>query len=389
MIISLFILFILIFVAYKFVENKNELAFISSENIEKDLLEETKAIIYFSTTADQDYDGKGRSYATFVQNNHSIETLKMNGLELGGIAVGENKEQIMLEDKDTVHIIDKELAQFPIETVQYTGERTGYLDAQGLFFSIYNTGFSPNGYQSDIRFGNKEKIQTDSIPYYIVASGVNDDKIQILTQDFDTNSFTLREVLIQEDELKISDVSLLQTETTENMQALAPVTADAQYYYLILSTVHNETNETVGIYRINKETAKQDYYELVTYNDVELTATIPYNYKNSASIYGSKLYYINGLGDVYSFDLESTEVKYEFELIGASKSKIRNNAETYFKDGKLYVLRFNANAKTPYYLETYSLKQCKRTDTFEIDGLEKLLDLEKAKSIYSYDLKVF
>lgn len=388
-IISLIIVATFTLIVFKFVEKKDELVFVSADNIQNDLLEKTKAIIYFSTTADQDFDGKGLSYATFVQNDHTIETLKMKGLELGSIAVGETKNQVMLEDKDTIYVLDKETNQFPIETVQYTGERTGYLKNQGLFFSIYNTGFSENGYQSDIRFGNLEKIQANSIPYYIVASGVNDDKIQILTQDVEADSLTLREVLIQEDDFKINDITSIQVKTTENMQALAPVMSDAHYYYMILSTLHNDTDETVGIYRIDKETLEQEYFEFISYEDVDLSATIPYNSKNSASIYGNRLYYINGLGDAYSFNLDSTEIKHEFELMNASKSKVRHNEETYFKDGNLYVLRFNKDAEIPYYLETYSLEKGQRINLFEIEGLDKLLNHQKGKSVYSYDLKVF
>lgn len=272
---------------------KEEFSIITAESINKDVLNNTKAIIYFSTTADQDYDNKGVSYAVFVQKNHMLKVFPMNGLELGSIAIG--NDQLLLEDKNSFHLVDDEMKQFHLEEAQYTGERTGYLPKQDIFFSIYNTGFNSGGYQSDVRYGTSDGIKTGSIPHYIVASGVNADRVNILTQDFEKNIYTLQEVFIEED-IEVKEISVLQNASPENMQALAPILADKNFYYLILSTIESETNESVGIYRINKITRKQDYFEFIKYENTDLTATIPYNYKNSATIYEEKLYYINGLG---------------------------------------------------------------------------------------------
>lgn len=364
---------------------KEEFSIITAESINKDVLNNTKAIIYFSTTADQDYDNKGVSYAVFVQKNHTLKVFPMNGLELGSIAIG--NDQLLLEDKNSFHLVDDEMKQFHLEEAQYTGERTGYLPKQDIFFSIYNTGFNSGGYQSDVRYGTSDGIKTGSIPHYIVASGVNADHVNILTQDFEKNIYTLQEVFIEED-IEVKEISVLQNASPENMQALAPILADKNYYYLILSTIESETNESVGIYRINKITRKQDYFEFIKYENTDLTATIPYNYKNSATIYEEKLYYINGLGEVYSFDLQTNDIIREFEIDHASKSKVRNNEETYFYENQLYVLRYQQNTRSDYSLETYSLQQGKRTDVFDILALDKVLQFKNNKRVYSYDLKV-
>lgn len=162
----------------------------TDEVLEKELLKNTKAIIYLSTTADQDMDNKGVSYGVFVQDDHSVQALAMKGLELGSVAIGKN--QVLLEDKNNINIISDNTKQFKMDTPQYTGERTGYLPEKELFFSIYNSGFVEDGYSSDVRYGDSKDFNVDSIPYYIVASGITENMVPILTQDFGKNRFDLR-----------------------------------------------------------------------------------------------------------------------------------------------------------------------------------------------------
>lgn len=367
-------------------KNIPDTSLLSTDEIsEKELLKNTKAIIYLSTTADQDIDNKGLSYGVFVQDDDSVQALAMKGLELGSVAVG--KDQILLEDKNNINIISDTIKKFKMDTPQYTGERTGYLSGKELFFSLYNSGFVEDGYSSDVRYGDSKGFNVDSIPYYIVASGTTENSVHILTQDFETNKYDLKEVTFDED-LTIIDITTIQSESTENMQVLAPILSDENYYYLILSTIINDTNETVSIYRINKETLEQETFEFIDYNNVDLTATIPYNYKNSATIHNNKLYYANGLGEIYSFDLHSTAVSKEFSLNNVSTSKVRHNEETYFKEGNLYVLRYSPDKKENYYLESYSLEKGTLTDSIDIHGLDTIINESQNKKVYSYDLKI-
>lgn len=381
-------LIIVIFIVINLLKQQNSeesSLFLSAENFEDNLLKDTKAIIYFSTTADQDFDNKGLSYSVFVKENHSAKAFIMKGLELGSIAVGKN--QLLLEDKNTISIIGNNIKQFNMETPQYTGERTGYLSTQDLFFSIYNSGFKESGYNSDVRYGNAEKINVGNIPYYILTSGVTEKAINILTQDFETNTFNLKEVTFDK-ELKVNDITTLQSLSIDNTQALAPILADEHYYYLILSSIISEARESVSIYRIDKTTLEQEKFKFIEYNDVDLTATIPYNFKNSSTIYQNKLFYANGLGEIYTFDLNTHKVSSAFKLKKADQSKIRHNEETYFKDGNLYVLRYSKEKNNHYYLETYSLDKEKLTASFDILGLDEIINHSPSKKVYSYDLKV-
>ena len=95
------------------------------------------------------------------------------------------------------------------------------------------------------------------------------------------------------------------------------------------------------------------------------------------------------MGEVYTFDTNTEEIQLKFSLVDANESKIRNNEETYFKDGSLYVLRYSEDKKEKYYLEEYDLTNGNRVSSIDITGLSELLSSVQRKSIYSYDLKVF
>ncbi|WP_040285219.1 hypothetical protein [Sporosarcina koreensis] len=91
---------------------------------------------------------------------------------------------------------------------------------------------------------------------------------------------------------------------------------------------------------------------------------------------------------MYSFSTESTAVSQEFTLKNVDASKIRHNEETYFKEGDLYVLRYSPDKQEHYYLETYALDSGDLTDSFDIEGLDAIIQSNKSKNVYSYDLKV-
>ena len=384
---------VIVYFAYTFFftpTQANSSLLLSKADIEKEnFLHNKKAILYLSTTADQDIDGEGFSYAVFINKSGKAQALKMEGLELGSTAVYDNN--VFLEEKDMVRLVGEEYKEFPMKTDQYTGERSGYIQEEEIFFSIYNSGFAQDGkgYRSDVRFGNEKNFQTDKIPFYIAASGVESDKVNILTQDVDKNEFYLKEVTF-DTSLEVKHLSKVDTPKDEFFNALAPVLSDQTYYYLILSSAIDDFNEKTSLYRINKDTLQQETYDFIEYKDMkDLVATIPYNFKNSAYIYNDFLYFINGLGEVYTFDTNTEEIQLKFSLEDASESKIRNNEETYFKDGSLFVLRYSEDKKEKYYLEEYDLNNGNRVSSLDITGLSELLSSVQRKSIYSYDLKVF
>ncbi|WP_110113499.1 hypothetical protein [Bacillus sp. CGMCC 1.16541] len=367
-------------------------ALIQEEDLsKKNFLNDKKAVLYLSTTADQDLDGSGLSYAVFIDKNGESSALQMSGLELGMMTVTD--DSLFLEEKNKVRMIGKEYKEFPMKKDQYTGSMTGYMKEKDLLFSIHNTGINQKngGYDSNIYFGNETSFQTSNIPHYIVTSGLSDDRIHILTSDVEASTYELKEVTFTDakDDIKIEDVATLNLDE-KTLDPLSPLLVDNEYIYFVGTTYVNDQKEETSFMRIHKQTHKQEAFPLEDYKNLENpAASIPYNVRNSAYLYNDHVYYIDGLGDVYAFNTKTSTLEKAFSLgNNPSQDGVRYNDETYFKDNSLFVLRYDPNKDEKYYLEQYSLDTGSVTDTMEIKGLHHILSNVRNKSIYSYDLKL-
>ncbi|MFB7637314.1 hypothetical protein [Peribacillus butanolivorans] len=388
---SVSIIFILViagyFVYFLFFSNTSSNLLLTNKEIkESNFLHKKKAIVYFSTTADQDLGGDGISYAAFIDKDGNTQGLLMEGLELGSMAV--NKKDIYLEEKDKVRIVGGNYKEFPMENDQYTGELTGYLEEKNIYFSIYNSGFKGKGYNSDVRYGNEKAFKTGTIPYYIASSGLNEEKVNILTQDDEQNKFDLKEVTI-DTEIAVKQLTSINTPKDQDLASLSPILSDNKYYYFILYAVSDNFNAKTYLYRIEKSSKKQEIFDFIEYKNMKnIVSTIPYNIKNSTYIYKNELYYVNGLGDVYTFNTLNEKITKKFTIKDASHSKVRHNEETYFKNKYLYILRYSEKNNEKYYLEKYNIGNGKLNETINIKGLNDLLNKNHRKSVYSYDLKI-
>ena len=363
---------------------------VTAEDLKKeDFLSDKKAVLYLSTTAEQEKGGSGLSYAVFIDQEGRIKSMKMGGLELGGIAF--SGDSLFLEDQKKVRIIGEEYYEFPMAKEQHTGERTGYLEGQDIFYSIYNSGFSKREtgtYDSDIRYGNEEKIETDSIPYYIAASGQNGDAVDFLSQDQETGKLHLRKLLFNK-QTELSDISAIETMEGYYAQGISPVLFDGSSYYFLLQESADDSDEAVNLYRISASGKEQHTYPFIDYSGLsDRRAAYPFNIKNSAALYNGKFYYIDGLGDVHSFNPSSEEIKKEFTIRNPAKTPVRHFEETFFQDGSLYVTRYEENKENSYSLEEYSLADGKLTSSLELKGLDQLISSIRLKWVASYDLKI-
>ncbi|MBK3497150.1 hypothetical protein JFL43_20415 [Viridibacillus sp. YIM B01967] len=376
---------------YYFSYQNNKTLFIKDEEIQqKSFLENKQAVLYLSTTADQDMDNRGISYSIFLDDEGKTSAYKMKGLELGSIAISEDNKEVLLESKDKIRIIGDMYQEFDMKN-QYTGEKTGYLKNRDLYFSIYNTGVntSTGNYDSNVVFGNKKGFKMGNIPYYISTSGINEDEVIILTKDIEKNQHDLRRVIIGGNEVKVENVIQLENEKNAEYASLSSIISDDKYYYFILSEYVSETSENVILFRVNKETLKQEKITVSKYkNNNNLVSIIPFNIKNSTYLYDNELYYINGLGEVFTLNTKTNDIAIKFTIKNAPKDGVRHNEETFFQNGNLYVLRYNINAKNKYYIEVYSLKSGEKLNEIKMEGLDKILSSVKGKSIYSYDFKM-
>ncbi|MED1865111.1 hypothetical protein P4V41_16715 [Fictibacillus nanhaiensis] len=355
-------------------------------------LTDKKAVLYFSTTADQDMDGKGVSLAVFINDKGDADAFKMKGLELGSVAASQN--EVLLVDKNKIRLVGDTYKEFGMDKSQYTGERTGYLEKEKLYFTVFNTGVGANGgYNSNIFFGNKEGFHKENIPHYIAASGVDQDNIIVLTQNTQNEEFHIRRVMLSKKDMHTRDILKINHSKEADFSSLSPILSDEQFYYFVGQKTLGEVKETMDsdivLYRINKKTHTQDEFNISTYrNEKNITAHYPFNIKNSAHLYNNVCYYANGLGEVFAFDTETEKVIKKFSMKNVRKDGVRHNEELFYNDDQLYVVRHDENLKEKYYIEQYSLTQGKKIEDIKIRGLNDILKSIKGKSIYSYDFKM-
>ncbi|PEL42535.1 hypothetical protein [Bacillus toyonensis] len=386
--IILGVILVTVLVYYFFFRNSN-VDLISEEDVQKkDFLKDKQAVIYLSSTADQDMDGKGISYAVFINKNGEASGYKMNGLELGGIGVSENKKELLLESKDKLKIVGENFREFKMK-YQHTGDYRAYLKNSDLFVNIYNSGSNPDtgGYDSNVVYGNKKGIHKGNIPHYLMSAGVDEETILVMTHDIDKKEYSLKKLTFNDLKMKLEDVTEISLDKNMSYSSYSSILSDSNSYYTILVENDNTVKGKVYLLRVNKATLKQ---ELVLLSSEEnTTASIPFTKNNSAYLHNNELYFINGLGNVITFNTQTNIVNTKFKIDYSETDGVRYNEQTFFQWDQLHVLRYNKNRKNNYYIEIYSLKDGKKIKETEISGMEKIFkSVRGGKSIHAYDFKV-
>ncbi|WP_129689180.1 hypothetical protein [Gottfriedia acidiceleris] len=390
--IILFLTCLLVIYSCYFVVNKIRVSpfIVKEETIRKNnFLDDKQAVLYYSSTADQDMDDRGISIVIFVDDEGVARGYKMKGLELGSVGLGETG--LLLEDKETLRIIGDKYKEVKMK-YQHTGEITGYLKSSNLYFTIFNSGFVKNGYASNVLYGNEKGFEKGNIPHFIFTTGVDKNEILILTEDNET--CYLRKISLDDNKLKIKDLTQLKKRSTFNTYGpRSQIISDENYYYMVVeeSKQGNLKDANEVLIRINKKTLKQDIITLVSYKNKtinQLTATIPYSLDQSIYLYGKQLFYANGLGDVYTVDTTSNIVKKKFTIENPRKGPYRYGEQTYFKNDSMFVVRYDSKKKVKYYFEQYSLETGKKTNEVQMNGVDEILSSVKGKSVHSYDFKI-
>lgn len=380
---------------YKIYSSQNLSASLSIQNEsikQEKFLTDKKAVLYFSTTADQDMDGKGVSLAVFINDKGEADAFKMKGLELGSVAASQN--EVLLVDKNKIRLVGDTYKEFSMDKAQYTGERTGYLEKEKLYFTVFNTGVgAKGGYDSNILYGNKKGFHKENIPHYIAASGIDQGEIVVLTQDNQKEEFHIRKVMLSKKDMNTQDILKLNHAKKTDLSSMSPILSDDTFYYFVGQKTLGEVTETIDsdivLYRVNKKTHAQDEFIISSYrNEKNITAHYPFNIKNSSHLFNNVFYYANGLGEVFAFDTKTEKVSKKFSMKNVRKDGVRHNEELFYKDDNLYVVRHDEKLKEKYYIEHYSLTEGKKKENIKINGLNDILKSIKGKSIYSYDFKM-
>ncbi|MGH0515860.1 hypothetical protein [Bacillus cereus] len=382
------VIVVTVLVYYFFFSNSN-VDLISEEDVQKkDFLKDKQAVIYLSSTADQDMDGKGISYAVFINKNGEASGYKMNGLELGGIGVSENKKELLLESKDKLKIVGENFKEFKMK-YQHTGDYRAYLKNSDLFVNIYNSGSNPDtgGYDSNVVYGNKKGIHKGNIPHYLMSAGVDEETILVMTHDIDKKEYSLKKLTFNDLKMKLEDITEISVDKNMSYSSYSSILSDSNSYYTVLVENDNTIKGKIYLLRVNKTTLKQELVLLSSEEDS--TASIPFTKNNSAYLHNNELYFINGLGNVITFNTQTNTVNTKFKIDYNVTDGVRYNEQTFFQGDQLHVLRYDKNRKDKYYIEIYSLNDGKKIKETEVSGMEEITkSVRGGKSIHAYDFKV-
>lgn len=369
--------------AYYAFSRQHSMEFLSGTDLSSpDLLTDTTAILYFSTTADQDMNRDGLSFAVFVDQDGKSKLWKMHGLELGTVFA--TKDTFLLADRSHVYLADLNGTKtFSMLTEEHTGELTAFNDTDDLFYSIYNSGFTEDGgYASNIRFGNEDGFETVHIPHYLQMSGKADGNLLMVIGDDDRIS--LQKMPLQKD-IQLEEIVSLGP--IGERIGMASILKEGDYYYLVIADTEKLTSD---VYRIHEKTKEIETFPLFSYKDIEdYIVRIPYNLRNAAAVRDGILYYVDGIGEVHAFDSKTGEVRLAFTLDGASQGQRKMSEQTYFKDDKLHFFRYHESTGT-HAIDTYDLRTGDLLSELPIEGLDDMFDYvqQKKKRVSPYDFIV-
>ena len=368
---------------------------LSQETIEKsDFLKKQKAAVYFSTTSDQDIGGDGLGLTVFIDRKNQAKSFSSKGLELNNLAVSPQND-LLLVDSEKMRLIGSSYKEFDLKKPQYMGEQTGYIPKKQLFFSLFNTGFDKqNKYTYTLSYGNKSGFKEATIPFYINAAGTDQDRIVLLTTQNvqeENSPMRIQDVTFSSGKMKLAAQAELKIEGKNEIEAFSSILSDSDYYYVVLkvSEIDHEEKNKLVIQRIDKNSFEQKTFLMYSYKkDEDSTTSIPYNIKNSSHLYKGIIYYIDGLGNIMTFDTKTTRINKKFKLEQINQEATQHHEESFFKENFLYMLRYDPKSAEKYLIETYSLSSGKKVTESRIKGLAEILNSTQTHDVFSYDFRM-
>lgn len=346
---------------------------VESDLDQEEFLENKKAVLYFSTTADQDMDGKGKSFAVFLDREGKSGIFEMGGLELGGIGIGD--DAILMEDKENFYKIADGFEKIPRDKYQHTGDRIGYLKGEKGFYSLYNSGFDRQTgvYQSDLYWEEVGKFQKAVIPFFIEASVVDNDTLYTLSTSKDEQSYVISKAGIGPDP---SPETVTEIEKKENSTTFGQLQADEKYLYFI-----RQTRNLTEMVKVDKRSGKHTISKVIEYEDNEeiMYQQTPFSFKRSVFLQGQNLYFSDGFGDVYRIPTSGEGSEKAFSL---QEEDMQGSIEVFHKNDHLYVFTLDQSKSSAKILK-YNLSKNEKPGEWIIKDFPELNTFNK--KVYLYD----
>ncbi len=344
-----------------------------------DFLVDKEVLLYFSSSADQDAFGGGKSYALFINQDGSLSSFKMKGLELGSAKV--HGDSVMLEDKNTIFTIKNGLRSYK-RNYQHTGDSAGFLQNTNGFYTLYNSGYDKkgDGYRSELYRQMDGEWRKDVIPYYIRASGFHDGAIYALVPTDDEEGYQLLQ--IQADQKKLTYHTITEWKYREGASVESQLAVDDQAVYAMIRG--QKARNLYQMVKINKKSGKVELHDIAEYKNDEQTiySSMPFSFKKSFFSYDGYLYFIDGFGKAYKIDEKTGKTSNAFNL---SPEKMKADfKEITLKDSSLYFFTYTYNQ--PATIEQYSLKTGKKVKEKEIRKVKDVVTPKSHLKLYDFEV---
>ncbi|MCY7905568.1 hypothetical protein MOB40_11700 [Bacillus inaquosorum] len=344
-----------------------------------DFLDNKDTLLYFSTSADQDAFGSGKSYVLFISRDGSLSSFKMKGLELGSAKV--HGESVMLEDKNTIYTI-KDCLSSHKRAYQHTGDSAGFLQNTDGFYTLYNSGYDKkgDGYRSELYRQIDGEWKKDVIPYYIRASGFHNGAIYALIPTADEKGYQLLQ--IQADQKKLTYHTITEWQYREGASVESQLAVDDQAVYFMVRG--QKARNLYQMVKINKKSGEVELHDIAEYKNDEQTiySSMPFSFKRSFFPYDGHLYFIDGFGKGYKIDAKTGKTSTAFTL---SRDKMKADfREITQKGSSLYFFTYSYNK--PAYIEQYSLKTGKKVKEKEIGKVKEIVTPKSHLKLYDFEV---
>lgn len=346
-------------------------------------LQSKKAVLYISPEASMLEQKNPGGYLVFIDDKGRSSGYKIDSVVYGGTVV--NGEKLLIEQSSSMKLISNETFNQSYDTAEYRGLKTGYLESTNQYYSIYNSGLSKKyDYKMNIRYVNdKGQFQTSFIPHFVSTAGEEGDHLLLLTQDLITSDFQLRTLKLKDKEIP-QLITSLHLDNSENLDAISQIVSDDEAYYFVVSDYESTKYENIILYKVDKKSNKVTKNILAKYRtETETESNLPLSYDNSIHKVDDNIYFMNGIGTVYRYNI-SSEKSMKYMKVNPAPLAPANHAQMQFKDGDLYYIYENPSKQ--FYLDQYNLASKKRVKQTKIKNLNKYLGKDEKIGIYNLDI---
>ncbi|MDU5140889.1 MAG: hypothetical protein E6230_01730 [Paenibacillus dendritiformis] len=350
-------------------------------------LDDTVALVYYSTSLPKEYYNKGTSYLVRMNVEGSIQTLLGEGLEWGSPVKLPEQDSLIIQRKRHIEVQTNEAGSAsyvsPCSVSAGYRQMSGYLTGSKQYYSLFNQGVAPNDdYVSILRWGDSNHHYCREIREFVEAQGSDGHMIYALTSDHASlQGLSLIAMEPRQDNLISATYPLLDMDTGSLIVQTDIVSVQGKLY-AVFSTRTPDNRVKLQLMEIDTASRTACVYPLHTYGE-ELDNRYFSLSANSLGVTEGKLYYVDGYGTVFPFALDTRTAGSTYPLAGFEPSSDRNHEMGYARGNYFYLFRYDA-VHQAHKVEQYRLADGSLQQELRIPKVKDAISPE----VYLYDFQM-